>query len=275
MTDNDARIEMYFDLSKRINDYLNCHNYSKSHKNVEQVLLSNMINIRKSYDSLIKAESEIHKSLDRLVKSDCDSLETILLEPLIFENKKLSNIYRSMSGCYDPCTMEAPAFIFVLDYDPTNTTFKEHMFNGEWYDEPINYDNPLLSKELRKIAYQDGASVFDLGGKLVAKKVLLDNLNLNSIIEKNSKYYDSSSSVNEKMGFLDDDVNARNKNSLAFSYHVPDSVVYVLTASGNIRRFENGEITHSTIKEESKMYCKYVDFNDVYFSRKQELIFSK
>lgn len=244
----------------------------RKQRDIELWVYDSMVKIKDEYESLKDSKKRIQGLLDEASQEpDVEYLEKILDEYKYSKKREIE------SGCHDPIKMPAPAFIFVLNYDKDSTWHDNHIFNGDWYDEPVPYDTDKAEKELKKIAYQDNAILMDDDGDMLAKRVLLTSLNPKMLLKLNGYDQHSRKDMAKAMGFEDANVNARNKNSLTFSFHTrklkdnPGTVVYTLAEeTGNIRRMESGKITHSTYPNESVYHPDLGDRLRVFFDKLSE-----
>ena len=150
----------------------------------------------------------------------------------------------------------APAYIFVLNFDPNNPKHKEHIFRGNYHRGCIgkHVSDPDIIPEIGKIAYEDSAILIKPTGIIYATNVQLVDVDPVDIYEKSQitqKTKDKDS--NKLYGFTEKEEGTRNYSSLGASFHLPGTVIYALGEKGNIRRFQKGIITYSTIDEEQEI----------------------
>ena len=139
---------------------------------------------------------------------------------------------------------KAPAYIFVLDFEPEKKEHAEHIFaqNASYHrpciGKPVSDDS--IIGEMGKIAYEDNAILIAEDGKIIATNVQL--------VDVNPVYIPVSAQVAgqlvDRYGFAES-VYSRHYSSLGASFHM-DTTVYTLGEEGNIRRFHKGRITFST-----------------------------
>jgi hypothetical protein len=248
----DTLDKKYTGMKQELSDYLDV-TVSPEQKDIESWVFDSMVRLRDDYDSLMRAKSELRKTVDD-VASNYDNANAAL-ELIIEKTQRVQNL-ESRLGIPKDEKMPAPAFIFVLNYNPDSKLQQQHTFNGDWYKQDLRFGTDEAYNELKEVAYMDNAVLIDKEGKLLARKVLLTELDPNKVVKRNGMNEHSSVKMSRALGFRDNQVNARNKNSLAFSEHVYEKdnsvVVYVLAEeTGNIRRMVNGVITHSTVPQET------------------------
>jgi DNA integrity scanning protein DisA with diadenylate cyclase activity len=211
-----------------------------------------MSQIRTQYDTFVSAKDALTNAISQAVAqhSNCTSEfeKADLLENIIDKHRQ----HAALETAAEYAHHGSPAFIVVIGYDTKNNSHHYHTFNGDWYDKKIEPNSQESFDEMKKIAYKDNAVVLDKNGNIIAKKVLLTNLDPEQIMKKNGYEIHSSLNSSEAMGFKID-VNARHKNALAASYQMDDIVIYTLgETTGDIRRMQHGKITHSTVPGEGK-----------------------
>lgn len=211
-----------------------------------------MSQIRQQYEKYISASDALTAAISHAVAqyNNCASEyeKADLLENIVDKHHKHSAFETAAGYAH----LGSPAFIAVIGYDAKNKSHHYHTFNGDWYDKKIQPNSLEFFDELKKIAYKDNAVVLDKNGNIIAKKVLLTQLDPEQIMKRNGYEIHSSLNSSEALGFKID-VNARHKNALAASYQMDDVVVYTLgETTGDIRRMQHGRITHSTVPGEGK-----------------------
>jgi len=104
--------------------------------------------------------------------------------------------------------------------------------------------------DLERIAYEDGAILLTNNGLIHSTNVQLQNVNPAEI-------YTSKRVKNEhkdKLFGFRQPVNTRHYSSLGASFHMFGTIIYTLgEESKQIRRFQQGIITFSTLKEENSL----------------------
>lgn len=141
----------------------------------------------------------------------------------------------------------APAYIFLLNFNPYNEFHKRHVFDGVHKRECIgkHISDKSVFPEIMKIAYEDNAVVLDRRGFIYATNVQLVDVNPSAIINSYDK------EISHKLFGFHKEVHTRHYSSIGASFHINGSVVYTLGEAGHVRRFENGKITFSTVDEEN------------------------
>lgn len=170
---------------------------------------------------------------------------------LVKEENKLFNedkIKEKLFHLFDKYAKH-PAFIFVLNYDANYHS--EKIFGGNFNRPCIgkNLFDPRISEEINKIAYEDNAVLILKSNIIYATNVQLVDINP-SIIYKDKKVCNP----HEFFGFKQK-VNSRHFSALGASYHLKGTIVYTLSETSIIRRFQKGMLTFSTLEEENKL-CK-------------------
>jgi len=155
----------------------------------------------------------------------------------------------------------APAYIFVLNYQPDDETHSNHVFKPVFNRTCVNKfigDESALSN-LRDLCFEDNAILVDSNGKVYATEAQLVNVNPAEITDEKWQH----ELTHHGYGFSTA-VHTRHYSSLGASFHLQGTVVYTLGEKGIIRRFEQGDITFSTLREERDManvktrYYQYV-----------------
>jgi len=210
-------------------------------------LLDKSIEIR-IYDLMINARIKYNQAMNE----DLDNIIKGLLE---VPSDKIDNLSVGFSAKSTLLNWKekyghAPAYIFVLNFDPNNPQHKEHSFgamSGRSFRPCINrnINDQDIIEDIEKIAYEDNAVIIDKKGLILATNIQLVDVNPSAILGEFSKNSDD----HKKFGFVHE-VHSRHFSSLGASYHIPGSVVYTLGEAGYIRRFEKGKITFSTVEQE-------------------------
>jgi hypothetical protein len=215
-------------------------------KDPELLVYDTMVQIRQLYQKFVDARNALNNSIVYAASRRGTMAHT--LEDILAKHREYTDFER-LSGYPHP-----PAFIVVIGYDPGNSTHLFHTFDGDWYEKGIPSDSAEFFREMKMIAYKDNAAILDIEGNLLAKKVLLTQLDPELIMKKNGFNPHTSLNSSEAMGFKFD-VNARHKNALTASYHMEHAVIYTLgETTGDIRRMQQGHITHSTVDGEGKYH---------------------
>lgn len=139
-----------------------------------------------------------------------------------------------------------PAYIFVLNFDPDDPEHSERIFkpNRDRISVGKKLDDRTIAEDIQKIAYEDGAIIVDQDGRINSTNAQLVNVNPAEI-----PYIDGKDPY-ETIGFKLP-VNTRHFSAIGASYHMPSCVVYVLGEHGHIRRFDEGELSFSTVRYEA------------------------
>ncbi|PIN68627.1 hypothetical protein COV93_08750 [Candidatus Woesearchaeota archaeon CG11_big_fil_rev_8_21_14_0_20_43_8] len=192
-----------------------------------------------AYDLLLHARLEYNSDLERateeiLTAMDCN-YQSELSEKLTIRSK-LTGLVETFG--------HKPAYIFVLNYD--NNIHKEHAVSANYSRDCIGKhitDKEILP-DMKKIAYEDNAILFDPKGYIVATNTILVNVDPSDIIGGRR-------GGNEELGFANK-VGSRHHFAIGASYHLLGTVVYTLSETGHVRRFVQGKITFSTVDHETK-----------------------
>jgi hypothetical protein len=142
----------------------------------------------------------------------------------------------------------SPAYIVALNFDP-DSEHEQHRFRGG--DDSIFSNRHLSSEELkqplRELGYRDGAILIRPDGKIYAVRAQLTNIDPKAI---HAGRDDLDLDDPRVYGFKGS-VNVRHFSALGASFHLPGLVTYTLSEeTGDIRRYEKGKITFSTLQDE-------------------------
>ena len=200
------------------------------------------------YDLMVKARVDY----DRKLETGLDEILTAFeskgkdTSDLSSEMKIKSELlqWRNLYG-------HAPAYIFVVNFDPMNKNHTQHIFSGRTDRDCVgkSISNPELIDEICSIAYEDNAILVKSDGIIHATNVHLINLNPHDIPNNRDP---SHINFYSHYGFKQH-VHTRHFSSLAASYHLPELIVYTLSEAGFIRRFSGGKITFSTLNREESL----------------------
>jgi len=202
---------------------------SPDNKNIELCIYALITKARRSYNNSVESE------LDKIIESVKDS-------PLINlskEHKMKSNLlaWKDKFG-------HAPAYIFVLNYNPEKSEHYNHTYKGRVLGSDDRdclgkhiLDEKIIS-EMEEIAYEDCAILVQPDGIIYATNVQLVDVNPTAI--DNLPNFDYSS------------FHSRHYSALGASFHL-DTVIYTLSESGHVRRFKSGAITFSTSNKEQRI----------------------
>lgn len=241
-------METKFDnMRKELSDYLKGSPNEKTE--LELKVFDIMRCLREGYEAYevsnndfmerISSISEIKKSNGSIPPERAKQFLDSIVDEYEDSRKFLQNI-----GCF-ASGGKSPAFIVVLNFDELNTRQVAHIDNGIWYENRQNLNTQEGERILKDNAYKDNAVLVNENGDIIAEQVYLSVLNPKKV--KTDDY-------------LDENVSSRGKSTRAFSYAVKRNdasqipvVVYTLSEeTGNIRRLQDGWITHSTFPEEVK-----------------------
>lgn len=175
------------------------------------------------------------------------------------------------------------AFSILLIKGNTEYEYTKHYgkFKKNSYCIGKNIADRSISHELELLSQQDGAIVLDNNGIILLTNTYLTNIDFNNIEESQLSMYNTTKERNDpKFYGFKQDVSTRHLSAIAASYSIPKSVVYTLGENmdkrtpnrpklehGQIRRYENGLITLSTLFLEEKTTYK----NQQYLIEKNSL----
>jgi hypothetical protein len=152
----------------------------------------------------------------------------------------------------------APAYIVCLNFDP-DSDHEKHRFRGET-DHVFN-EKLFMSKDIRmplnELGYKDGAILVKPDGYIYTVRSQLTNIDPKEIVlELNDDSLDVNDSVN--YGFKEP-VNVRHFSAIGASFHLKNTILYTLSEeTGNIRRYEDGKISFSTLQDEDPYPNHYI-----------------
>lgn len=199
------------------------------------------------YEKIITARINYNSSLEKGLEEILPLVNDLQGEAVIKAKSKMLS-WLSKYG-------HAPAYIFVLNYDPDEAKHKKHVFGGHYERECIgkHVADSDISTELEDISQEDNAILVQEDGIIYATNVQLVNVKPPYMRKKADVDY------NVFYGFAHA-VHSRHYSSLGASHHLPGTIVYTLSEKGDVRRFERGKLTFSTINEENQNCLKNVDF---------------
>jgi hypothetical protein len=131
--------------------------------------------------------------------------------------------------------------------------------------------DPLIRPDLEKLAKEDGAIILDNKGNIIATNTYLVNVNPKTIPDSRlNLYIQDKERYDPRFYGFKQDVSTRHLSALGASYAIPGIIVYTLGENmdktlddntpiieyGQIRRYENGLITLSTLISEEKITFK-------------------
>jgi len=193
------------------------------------------------YDIMLHAVDQYHANLEADLAQAISTLSSGGSETGgLSREYQYKSLVLSMISKY----RKAPAYIFVLDFEPEKKEHAEHIFAQE-----ASYHRPCIGKpvsddsivgEMDKIAYEDNAILIAENGKITATNVQLVDVNP-ACIPVNAQVAGQSI---DRYGFAER-VYSRHYSALSASFQM-DTKVYTLGEEGNIRRFHKGRITFST-----------------------------
>lgn len=216
-----------------------------------------------TYDFIVatceKNNIRVNKGLDNIfseiLKNDGEDISKKV------EDAKTQALYWKIMHKHDP------AFIIVLGFNSDENFDYMHHLGKITKDIGLsgrNYTDPCVQKNLRKIAYEDGAILVGADNKIFATHAHLINLNP-ELVRMNYPQALKNGHDEHSAAFFGfkQDVNTRHFSALYASYHLPGTVVYTLgerieksidenieIEDGHIRRYEKGLITFSTMNAE-------------------------
>ncbi|MDO8481225.1 MAG: hypothetical protein Q7S65_05450 [Nanoarchaeota archaeon] len=149
----------------------------------------------------------------------------------------------------------APAYIFVLNFDPANPVHNQKTFGGKLLQREerpalgrkVDINDEVCFRDMKRVAYEDNAVLVQVDGTVYGTNVELVEINPQRILTERSS---TPGTLQEQLGFRQQ-VNSRHLYSIGASFEMPGTVVYTLGEGGNIRRFEKGGITFSTVRGET------------------------
>jgi hypothetical protein len=198
------------------------------------------------FDIISHSLSQYHQKLHRELDEFFDLLKenfTLQDNKIITQDYKLRSSLINWKNNYG----HAPAYIFVINYNENDEKHLTHIYNPS-YSRTCVKENVLDNKmipELEKLSYEDNATLVDKKGTIIATETQLVNVDPSKIIGETL----DKENFHLKLGFQQR-VHSRHSSAIGASYHLNGTVVYTLSETGMIRRFANGKITFSTVKEE-------------------------
>jgi hypothetical protein len=219
----------------RLEDILNQINPEQ--KDIELFTYSLLSSSRLDYISNL--DSELESISNDMINTSPEDFDAI---------KKLSIKARSYSWLtrYG----HAPAYIVCLNFDP-DSEHELHRFRGD--TNHIFKNKNFMSKDIKlglnELGYKDGAILIKPNGTIYTVRTQLTNIDPKDIIKlENDENLDENDPKN--YGFKET-VNVRHFSAIGASFHLKNTILYTLSEeTGNIRRYQNGKISFSTLQEE-------------------------
>ena len=196
-------------------------------------------------DYISGLEKELELEIDNLIKSKPEEYNS-------FRRFRTRSRFLSWISKFG----HAPAYIVALNFDP-ESKHQNHRFQGD-LDNLFHGKNLGLSglqMPLKELGYKDGAILVKNDGTIYAVRAQITNVDPKAIFNGGNK----SDLNNPHIYGFKEPVNVRHFSALGASYHLNGLIAYTLSEeTGNIRRFENGKITFSTLQDEDPYPNHYV-----------------
>jgi len=156
---------------------------------------------------------------------------------------------------------DRPAMTIVQNFDRWVDPHYAHTANGVWNDKTFNIVGNNITDQkyyhdLVEIAKKDNAVITDENGKVLAYSVYIDDPKVKNQFRKRAKKHDKETPGWNILGFLEP-VNARHLSAMGGSYELGTPITTYSKRTGNIRRFEDGEITYSSVPGEAEQAVPY------------------
>jgi len=149
----------------------------------------------------------------------------------------------------------SPAMMIVHNYDGSINPHYKHAVNGTWHNAEYGIVGNYIGDrerfgDLVEIAKKDNATVTDDLGTVLAHGVYIDNPEVKKLLIERSSDHPKFARGWQILGFKVP-VNARHFSAMGGSYELGTPITTYSEETGDIRRFENGDITYSSVPDET------------------------